>query len=343
MTEKKEKSLDQQIKEAQLAKLKAETADVEKHGKQARVMGVPIVQILFGGIVVGFVLLNYIQPLVDLNKDINTKEKEYDRIEFSLRNKILEARADTLKQLADSLDIEKKQLALLNETLKIEAEDLEKKNKDAEKNLASVRNSISALNDQREELLASIADVTARATIVKEVLLKEFEPKIDNAAMENWLTTYLTTYRMIKAKNYYDKRLNPEGKKGIEHQFQLQPGDSVIFDAATGLTWQQSGSSRVRYPVAEEYVQRINAKTYGGYSDWRLPTLEEAMSLMEPTQKNGYYIAELFDEKQEAIWTSDDFRVSVMWVVDFDVGYCSDSRYDQYGIFIRAVRLGQSR
>ena len=98
MAEEKEKSLDQQIKEAELAKLKAETADVEKHSKQVRVMGVPLVQILFGGIVVGFVLLNYIQPLVDLNKDINTKEKEYDRIEFSLRNKILEARADTLTQ-----------------------------------------------------------------------------------------------------------------------------------------------------------------------------------------------------------------------------------------------------
>ena len=68
MAEEEKKPLDQQIKEAELAKLKAETVDVEKHSKQVRVMGVPLVQILFGGIVVGFVLLNYIQPLVNLNK-----------------------------------------------------------------------------------------------------------------------------------------------------------------------------------------------------------------------------------------------------------------------------------
>ncbi len=48
MAEEKERSLDQQIKEAELAKLKAETADIEKQSKQARVMGVPIVQIIFG-------------------------------------------------------------------------------------------------------------------------------------------------------------------------------------------------------------------------------------------------------------------------------------------------------
>ena len=73
MAEEKDKPLDQQIKEAELAKLKAETADLEKRSKQARVMGVPIVQIIFGGIVVGFVLLNYILPLVKLNNEINTK------------------------------------------------------------------------------------------------------------------------------------------------------------------------------------------------------------------------------------------------------------------------------
>ena len=68
---------------------------------------------------------------------------------------------------------------------------------------------------------------------------------------------------MIKTKNYYDKRLNPEGK-GIDHQFQPHPGDSVIFDAATGLTWQQSGSGYRSYAGAEDYLKKINAETYGG-------------------------------------------------------------------------------
>ena len=103
MAEEKDKSLDQQIKEAELAKLKAETADLEKHSKQARVMGVPIVQIIFGGIVVGFVLLNYIQPLVNLNTDISTKEKNYNEIKDRLERIEIEARSKDLELLADSL------------------------------------------------------------------------------------------------------------------------------------------------------------------------------------------------------------------------------------------------
>ena len=95
MAEEKDKPLDQQINEAELAKLKAETAEVEKRSKQARVMGVPIVQIIFGGIVVGFVLLNYILPLVKLNTekanlqtDISSKESEKGRNRIRVRRAV---------------------------------------------------------------------------------------------------------------------------------------------------------------------------------------------------------------------------------------------------------------
>ena len=137
---------------------------------------------------------------------------------------------------------------------------------------------------------------------------------------------------MIKAKNYYDKRLNPDGK-GIDHQFQAQRGDSVIFDAATGLTWQQGGSRNINYGGAEDYIKKINANLYGGYSDWRLPTLEEAMSLMKPEQKRGRYIAEQFDAEQSSIWKSDKLSAPRAWFVGFGGGYCVDD-----DVFVRAVR-----
>ena len=143
---------------------------------------------------------------------------------------------------------------------------------------------------------------------------------------------------MIKNNNYYDSRLNPKGK-GKDNQFELQPGDSVIFDAATGLTWQQSGSSRSMLPLeAEKYIQKINAGTYGGYNDWRLPTLEEAMSLMEPAQnKVGLFIHPVFDETRY-IWTSDKFGALRAWYVSFFDGYCSRSSVHLDGTYVRAVR-----
>ncbi len=78
------------------------------------------------------------------------------------------------------------------------------------------------------------------------------------------------------------------------------------------------------YVAAEEYIRKINAETYGGYSDWRLPTLEEAMSLMEPEQKNGLFIAGQFDfdKEQHLIWTSDKFTTSWAWCVSFTNGLC---------------------
>ena len=60
----------------------------------------------------------------------------------------------------------------------------------------------------------------------------------------------------------------------------------------------------VSYSVADdEYIQKTNAETYGGYNDWRLPTLEEGMSLMEPGKKNDLYISAQLDKSQIRIWT----------------------------------------
>ncbi len=88
---------------------------------------------------------------------------------------------------------------------------------------------------------------------------------------------------------------------------------------------------------AETYIKKINAETYGGYKDWRLPTLDEAMSLMEREEKRGRYIAEQFDARLRSIWTSDKLAASIAWFVNFDDGDCSHRPFD-YSYFVRAVR-----
>ena len=150
----------------------------------------------------------------------------------------------------------------------------------------------------------------------------------------------LEKYNMMVANNYYDGRLNPTGP-GIDNEFELQRGDSVVYDAATGLTWQQLDSPNpVRRDEAELYIKELNSGKHAGYSDWRLPTLEEAMSLMEPPQENvkkGPHINPVFNETQFRILTSDKFTGSRARFVDFIFGYCF---YDLVFIdyFVRAVR-----
>ena len=132
-----------------------------------------------------------------------------------------------------------------------------------------------------------------------------------------------TVQIMLRNKGISDSRRNSVGT-GISHEFEAQNGGTVVYDRATGLLWQQSGSqSDMNYERAKNYISELNHEQFAGYNDWRLPTLEEAMSLMEPTQKNNnLHIGQIFDSCQMRIWTSDFRRDSMSWVVRFDAGYC---------------------
>jgi serine/threonine-protein kinase len=102
--------------------------------------------------------------------------------------------------------------------------------------------------------------------------------------------------------------------------------------------WQQSGSPDfMTFSDAEDYVRDANEKRFAGHDDWRLPTLEEAMSLMAPKQNHELCIAPLFDRTQRWIWTIDKSGAEAAWVVAFDGGYCTlDLIHD--ASFVRAVR-----
>lgn len=86
-------------------------------------------------------------------------------------------------------------------------------------------------------------------------------------------------------------------------------------------------------------MQKLNRRGCAGYHDWRLPTLEEAISLLESSKKNGnLYIAPIFDRNQRWIWTGDKKRGSnEAWDVNFVYGIVSWSPFNDHG-FVRPVR-----
>ncbi len=158
-------------------------------------------------------------------------------------------------------------------------------------------------------------------------------------------TNYLgvkTAEEMLKKKGFYDRHRNSDGK-GINHQYELQAGGEVVYDGVSGLMWQQGGSSdNMIYEDAKTYISRLNQEKFAGYADWRLPTLEEAMSLMAPVENDdGRYIDPVFDSHQDWIWTSDKESASRMWDVSFNYGHC-DINHVSRRRFVRAVRFVQS-
>ncbi len=105
--------------------------------------------------------------------------------------------------------------------------------------------------------------------------------------------------------------------------------------------WQQSGSSEIMASEdTKAYIARLNQERFAGYGDWRLPTLEEAMSLMAAKKMaNNLYIDPVFDAKQEWIRTSDQFSASRAWSAGFLGGSCFNGVFGS-SYYVRAVRFG---
>lgn len=157
--------------------------------------------------------------------------------------------------------------------------------------------------------------------------------------------SYDAAKAMLKKLDFFDSDWSKEGK-GCIHVYQPQTlsGDKVVLDYATGLMWQQAGTPKaIKYDEAKEYIDKLNRDRFAGFNDWRLPTLEEAMSLMEREKRGaGLYIDPVFDQKQRWIWCADKSSASVAWVVSFYYGICHDLDVETSNYCVRAVRSGQS-
>lgn len=196
-----------------------------------------------------------------------------------------------------------------------------KQNESREKELEASVKKLEAVSKQLKAQLAPLPEKSAKVPV--ERILTEYEVK-----------------SMLKEKGFFDSGWNNQAS-GFLNDFVLESKGKVVYDGKSGLRWQQSGSKEsMSYKGAKEYVDELNRKRFADYRDWRLPTLEEAMSLMEPTKTNGdLYIDPKFDKEQEWIWTSDVYSASKAWAVGFDRG-CNYREYDDPhdNCYVRAVR-----
>jgi hypothetical protein len=145
--------------------------------------------------------------------------------------------------------------------------------------------------------------------------------------------------KMLKERGFFDRDWNKDGL-GLVHQYKQKTidGDPIVIDNTTSLMWQQSGSLKVvTHIYAENHIRELNAKRFAGYSDWRLPTLEEAMSLMEAKRHDQLYLDPIFDRRQTVIWTTDKQSKSAAWLVVFVEGKCLHADVENLS-YMRVVR-----
>ena len=111
--------------------------------------------------------------------------------------------------------------------------------------------------------------------------------------------------------------------------------DESIHDKDNGYNW---------YDAQDVFIATLNSTQFGGYSDWRLPTVKELMSIVN----NGTYSPSInttfFPYTEYYYWSFTAYIgfPAYAWVVDFNNGSPHYYSYGYYGHFVRAVRGGQS-
>jgi len=138
---------------------------------------------------------------------------------------------------------------------------------------------------------------------------------------------------MLIKHNFYESEWNSKGN--FENIF-VDNEDGTISDFKTGLMWQRDGSNDVmEHSDAIKYIDSLNKNNFAGYSDWRLPTLEELASLLENKNKGRLYIVPVFNAKQDWCWSSDNRSSGRAFNVNFLYG---EAYWSNVYCFVRAVR-----
>ena len=119
--------------------------------------------------------------------------------------------------------------------------------------------------------------------------------------------------------------------------FELSQDEEFVTDTATGLIWQNGYAADKTWEAALEYCENLE---YAGYSDWRLPNINELISLIN---YDAYSPASSFPGvmPSQKFWSSSTGSdgAQYAWYADFETGGTFDPfKTNKY--YVRCVRTG---
>lgn len=115
-------------------------------------------------------------------------------------------------------------------------------------------------------------------------------------------------------------------------------GDGTVTDTKLHLMWQKKTDDRLHTWSGALYY--CKALPLAGHEDWRLPTIEELLSIIDYGARNPAIDKELFPGTIVSYyWTSTNYysHKELMWQVDFHSGKVDYRHHHNYA-YVRAVR-----
>ena len=124
---------------------------------------------------------------------------------------------------------------------------------------------------------------------------------------------------LITQYNFAEQERNPQGI--FTHALVDNDDDLTVIDRATGLMWQRAGTDIMSNRSMKREVARINKEQFAGYADWRLPSMAEALSLLENEKMaNDQYLHRCFSGEQPFVFVDAIRKPGGQWFVDYKQG-----------------------
>ncbi len=136
----------------------------------------------------------------------------------------------------------------------------------------------------------------------------------------------------------WENKTTDGGLHDWNHTYTWYEPDNTKNGGSAGT--QNGGSCKGSDCDTNAYVKAVNAAGYCGYKDWRLPTFEELLSIVNLDTYNPAIDINYFPSTQSSVfWSSSPYASSSSnaWYVYFDYGY-SSSNYKDYNNLVRLVR-----
>ena len=161
-----------------------------------------------------------------------------------------------------------------------------------------------------------------------------------------WSFTTTTRWTLLKLPDTgqtqsYTDTFGEDSDYTINPSSYTDNGDGTVTDNVTGLMWQQEDDDTER--TWDEACSYCDDLTLAGYSDWRLPSKKELMSIVNYGTYNSSIDTTYFSGTDALFYWSSTTTAgppSYAWGVEFYWGLV-DNRYNSSSYYVRCVRAGQ--